>query len=56
MNRVAIVRAVEKEEAGGHQPPPPPSPTISWSKNVFSHVKSENLKFLHVNNIRDFIY
>ena len=26
MNRVAIVRAVEKEEAGGHQPPPPPPP------------------------------
>ena len=23
MNRIAIVMAVEKEEAGGHQPPPP---------------------------------
>ena len=53
MNQVAIVRAVEKEGAGGGNSPPP-CPTISWSKNVFSHVKSENLKFLHVNNIRDF--
>ena len=42
----------ERGGRGGNSPPP--CPTISWSKNVFSHVKSENLKFLHVNNIRDF--
>ena len=35
--------------AGGGSPP-----TISWSKNCFSHVKLENLKFLHVNNMLDF--
>ena len=54
MNRIAIVMAVEKEEAGGHQPPPPPPPPFSGAKMFFSHVKSKNLKFLPVNNIRDF--
>ena len=48
---LCLCKAVEKGGggAGGGSPP-----TISWSKNCFSHVKLENLKFLHVNNMLDF--
>ena len=37
-------------------PPPPPAPTttILWSKYFFSLLKSENIKFFHVNNMWDF--
>ena len=43
-------RAVEKRGQGDGRPPypPPPPPTISQTKQFFSHVKSENIKFLHV--------
>ena len=33
---------------------PKRQPTISRSKNIFFKVKSEKIKFLHVNNMRDF--
>ena len=43
INLISIIRAVDKGgRAGGHQPP---SPTISWSKIFFFHVKSENIEF-----------
>ena len=45
---------VRGEGAGGALGSPLP-PTISWSK-IFFHVKTENTKFLHVNNIREFFY
>ena len=40
MNRVAIVMAVEKDEAGGHQPPPPPPP-FSGAKCFFPTLNSK---------------
>ena len=40
MNRVAIVMAVEKDEAGGHQPSPPPPP-FSGAKCFFPTLNSK---------------
>ena len=41
---------MEMVGGGGSRGQPP---TISWSKIFFFHVKSENIKFLHVKNIWD---
>ena len=43
-----------RERRGRGAPTPPPPPPFSGAKMFFSHVKSKNLKFLPVNNIRDF--
>ena len=45
-------RAVGKDGAEGH-PPPPSLPASFPAAKFFFHVKSENIKFLDVKNIRD---
>ena len=35
---------------GWHQPPCPLLPPLFPGANIFSHVKLENIKFLHANN------
>ena len=41
MNRVAIVMAVEKDEAGGAPTPPPPPPPFSGAKCFFPTLNSK---------------
>ena len=45
-------REAEPEAEQGAPAPPPPFPGV----NFFSHVKSENTIFLHVNNMETLVY
>ena len=51
---LCFYRAVEKKGQGGGGAAPIPPPHQFQEQKFFLHVKTENTKFLHVNNICDF--